>query len=75
MRQRNRLQPGHGFDFESRRSFLKNAGSGFGSLALTGLLSEQGILKSAGAEEDGLEARQPHFVPKAKSIIWLFMPG
>ncbi len=76
MRPRNRLQPGHGFDFESRRSFLKNAGSGFGSVALTGLLSEQGILKSAVAEEEeGLEARQPHFVPKAKSIIWLFMPG
>ena len=76
MRPRNRLQPGHGFDFKSRRSFLKNAGSGFGSVALTGLLSEQGILKSAVAEEEeGLEARQPHFVPKAKSIIWLFMPG
>jgi hypothetical protein len=76
MKRKKTIQPGSAFDFEARRAFLKNAGSGFGSLALTGLLSEQGILKSAGAEEeDGLEARKPHFIPKAKSIIWLFMPG
>nr|WP_261342947.1 DUF1501 domain-containing protein [Gimesia algae] len=76
MRRKNKFPSGSAFHFEARRAFLKNAGSGFGSLALTGLLSEQGILKSAGAEEEeGLEARKPHFVPKAKSIIWLFMPG
>ncbi|WP_417391021.1 DUF1501 domain-containing protein [Gimesia sp.] len=76
MRRKNSIQSGLPFNFEARRAFLKNAGSGFGSLALTGLLSEQGILNSAGAEvEEGLEAREPHFVPKAKSIIWLFMPG
>lgn len=76
MKRKKPLQSGSAFNFEARRAFLKNAGSGFGSLALTGLLSEQGILKSAGAdEEEGLEARKPHFAPKAKSIIWLFMPG
>jgi hypothetical protein len=65
------------FEFRSRRAFLKNAGLGCGSLALTGLLGEQGLLSSAGAAtQPGLMGSQaPHFAPKAKSIIWLFMPG
>ena len=68
--------PGRPFDFQARRSFLKNAGLGFGSLALTGLLKEQGVLNSADAADKGvLQVKQPHFAPKAKSIIWLFMPG
>ncbi|MFH1300748.1 MAG: DUF1501 domain-containing protein [Planctomycetota bacterium] len=76
MSERTSIQPGRAFDFQARRSFLKNAGLGFGSLALTGLLKEQGVLNSAGAADEGdLQVKQPHFVPKAKSIIWLFMPG
>ncbi|MEO2032325.1 MAG: DUF1501 domain-containing protein [Planctomycetaceae bacterium] len=65
------------FDFESRRHFLRNAALGSGSLALTSLLGEQGLLSSAdaGAETQLMRPRQPHFEAKAKSIIWLFMPG
>ena len=65
------------FDFRSRRAFLKNAGLGCGSLALTGLLGEQGLLSTAdGAPHTGsAQTKGPHFAPKAKSIIWLFMPG
>src|SRR5213592_2683859 len=51
----------------SRRRFLQQAGLGCGSLALTALLHQEGLLAA--------EARQPHFAPKAKSIIWLFMTG
>lgn len=71
------------FDFHARRRFLRQAGLGAGSLALTSLLSDQGLLSSRAAESPSvdaerpqlLETRQPHFAPKAKSIIWLFMPG
>ena len=51
----------------SRRRFLQTAGSGFGALALASLLHEQ----SAGQER----ARAPHFAPKVRSVIWLFMNG
>ena len=52
----------------TRRQLLGQAACGFGSLALTGLLSE-----TAMAESSALAARQPHFAPKAKRIIFIFM--
>ena len=69
-----------GFD-PSRRRFLRRAGNGFGMLALAGLLEEQGLLAKAGAADtanrllDPMAARSPHFEPKAKHVIWLFMNG
>ncbi len=64
------------FDFQSRRMFLKHAGLGCGTLALTNMLSEQGLLSTAEAKPARLmQPRQPHFAPKAKRVIWLFMPG
>ena len=69
------------FDFRSRRSFLKNAGLGCGSLALMKLLQDQQLLSQALAKSATANAQaavsqlQPHFAPKAKSVIWLFMPG
>ena len=60
------------FNFDSRRSFLRNAGLGCGSLALTSLLSDEGLLSSVNASD---EPRARHFAPTAKSVIWLFMPG
>jgi Protein of unknown function (DUF1501) len=49
-----------------RRDFLKRAGGGLGWLAFADLL--------AGASAAG-GPRGPHFAPKAKSVIWLFMEG
>lgn len=65
------------FDFHSRRHFLRNAGLGCGSLALISLLKQEGIVSNAAAAEEPrlMQPRKPHFAPKAKSIIWLFMPG
>ena len=51
----------------SRRRFLQSAGSGLGSLALASLLHEQTSAQSA--------PRQPHFAPKVRCVIWLFMTG
>ena len=51
------------FDFESRRSFLRNAALGSGSLALTSLLSDQGLVSGAHAETEThlMQPPQPHF--------------
>ncbi|MGY8766917.1 MAG: DUF1501 domain-containing protein [Pirellulales bacterium] len=69
--------PNNNFDFQSRRSFLRNAGLGCGSLALASLLNDEGLLSPATAAEAPrlMQPRAPHFAPKAKSVIWLFMPG
>jgi hypothetical protein len=56
----------------SRRTFLTDIGLGFGSLALGAMLQRDGYGRDgAWAPPDG----QPHFTPKAKSVIWLFMNG
>ena len=56
----------------SRRSFLADTGMGFTGLALSAMLHRDGIAREgAWSPPDGL----PHFAPKAKSVIWLFMIG
>ena len=56
----------------SRRSFLQEAGLGFGSLALAGLLQGE----SSGDQAAGpLALKAPQFPAKVKSIVWLFMTG
>src|SRR4051794_11360215 len=54
----------------SRRALLRQTACGFGSLALAGLASEQAV-----AARNPLAARPPHFAPRAKRIIFLFMQG
>ncbi|MHC5539108.1 DUF1501 domain-containing protein, partial [Singulisphaera rosea] len=51
----------------SRRGFLQRAGGGFLGVALGALLAESGEI------EDSLLG--PHFTPRAKSVIFLFMCG
>ena len=57
----------------SRRQMLRNASAGFGALALHGLLG----LESRGAihSQGPLSPKQPHFKPKARRVIFLFMHG
>jgi len=52
----------------SRRDLLTRAGKGFGALALASLLEQEATAAATGA-------RPPHFAPKAKSVIFLFMHG
>ncbi|HEY7314186.1 MAG TPA: DUF1501 domain-containing protein [Gemmataceae bacterium] len=60
----------------TRRQFLAQAGGGLGVLALADMLQAP-----AGAAEDEPRSnaaygpRQPHFAPRAKALIWLFMEG
>ncbi|MFT4688397.1 MAG: DUF1501 domain-containing protein [Verrucomicrobiia bacterium] len=53
-----------------RRSFLTRSGLGFGGLALSSLLA-----RDSAASHAPLITGRPHFAPKAKSVIWLFMRG
>lgn len=53
----------------SRRDALRCMGAGFGSLAMSALLAED-----AGAKGP-LAVRDPHFAPRAKRVIMLFMFG
>jgi hypothetical protein len=57
---------------KSRRDFLRNAGSGLGAFALASMLDQDGWGATA---VDPLAPKKPHFKPKAKSVIWLFMEG
>ena len=54
----------------TRREALRATGCGFGAVALAGLLADE-----AGAAANPLAARAPHFAPRAKRIIFLFMQG
>ncbi len=62
-----------------RRSFLRNAGGGFGMLALTAMLAEEGLLHgeagAASASLNPLAPRKPHRAARAERIIYLFMAG
>src|SRR3954465_6889890 len=61
----------------SRRKMLQLTGGGFGALALRSLLAGDRLLASptAGPAANPLAPRAPHFAPKAKSVIFLFMYG
>jgi len=56
----------------NRRQALATSACGFGQLALTGLLGNS--ICSAGVVNP-LAARQTHFAPRARRIIFLFMQG
>ena len=51
----------------SRRSMLQSCAMGFGGLAFSALSKE--------ASASPLAAKQPHFTPRAKNVIFLYMDG
>src|SRR5918911_1638429 len=55
----------------SRRAILRQAACGFGTLGLTGLLSDL----SAAEPANPFAPKPPHFAAKAKRVIFLFMHG
>ncbi len=60
-----------------RREFLWQTGAGFGAVALSSMLDDTFFESTASAatKANPLAAKPPHFAPKAKSIIFLFMYG
>lgn len=55
------------------RSALHSSGLGFGAMALAAMLARDARSESPAGYEP--PTGQPHFAPKAKSVIWLFMNG
>ena len=74
--------PAPGFCHRTRREFLWEAGGGFTGLAMTGLLSLDRFFATpalaagvASPAANPLAPKKPHFAPKARSVIFLFMYG
>ncbi len=63
----------------SRRDLLGRGGMGFGALAFAGLLGERALGAADGDDRGGsirpLAPRSPHFAPRAKHVIHLFLNG
>jgi hypothetical protein len=59
----------------SRRWFLKDCGVGLGAMALGELMREGGHAADLPATTDPMAPKSPHFAPKAKRVIFLFMAG
>jgi hypothetical protein len=57
----------------ARRWFLKECGVGLGAIALGELAGARPALAAAAANP--LAPKQPHFRPRAKNVIFLFMAG
>jgi hypothetical protein len=69
-----------------RRDFLADLGLGFTGLTLGSMLHEDGIARAADAAADSHLASEtiaeherptgrPHFPPKARAVIWIFLSG
>jgi len=56
----------------SRRDFLRNAGCGFGAVALSAMMGNTSLMANSA---NPVAAKIPHLLGKAKSVIWLFMEG
>jgi hypothetical protein len=61
--------------FSTRREFLKRSGLGFGTVGLAGVMKSAGLASHVLDTKSPLAERPPHFAPKAKRIIHLFMNG
>ncbi len=59
----------------SRRSFLSQAGGGFGMVAFASLLADNPVGQAAENFAASDKNPAPHFSPRVKRVIWLFMHG
>jgi hypothetical protein len=55
----------------NRRWFIEQCGIGMGALALNHLVGRSGLAQGV----NPLAPKKPHFTPKAKNVIYLFMAG
>src|SRR5262245_520404 len=60
----------------TRRHFFSRCALGLGGIALASLLNERKLFGvDSTALPNPMAPKQPHFVPRAKNIIYLFMAG
>ncbi|MGD9648495.1 MAG: DUF1501 domain-containing protein [Pirellulales bacterium] len=77
------VQPRRKISPVSRRAFLADCGMGFAGLAMAAMLQREGVVRAADSANTGTAAEpawsppdgRPHFAPRAKNVIWLFMLG
>jgi uncharacterized protein (DUF1501 family) len=71
------MHPNQQHILQSRRDFLATSASGIGMLAVASLLKQEGLLAAEGAQgaANPLAPRAPHFAPKAKSCIFIYLEG
>src|SRR5436305_13427094 len=69
----SKSESGHKCRGITRRSFLADTGMGFTGLALGAMLFRDGVARAdaAAATPHG----RPHFPPRARSVIWIFLCG
>ena len=63
---------------ETRREFLVRSAQGLGTLALASLLGQNRLISGAEPSVDSVwrgALDAPHFVPRAKRIIYLYQAG
>ena len=58
-----------------RRSFLTSTGMGFAGLAMGAMLAQDGVLRADAVADWQAPDGRPHRVPRAQSVVWLFMNG
>jgi Protein of unknown function (DUF1501) len=61
--------------FPTRRAFLSDMGLGFTGLALGAMLHRDGHVRANDLAKWLPPDGKPHFAPKAKSVIWVFLSG
>jgi hypothetical protein len=59
----------------ARRSFLAGSGLSLGSMALSSLLASEARPPQTGVPHWQGVLNPPHFAPRAKRVIWLYMAG
>lgn len=59
----------------TRREFLTRAAGGCGAIALHAMLASEIAAETSVAKDDPLASKTPHFEPKAKRVIFLYMTG
>lgn len=57
----------------ARRWFMQQCGVGLGSVAMTSMLAQASAAMPS--VDDAVAQPKPHFLPKAKNVIFLFMAG
>ncbi len=59
----------------SRRQFLYNSACSIGSVALMSMLQKEGLLAADDSSVNPLAVKKPHFPPRAKNCIFIFLAG
>lgn len=60
---------------QERRNFLATSASGIGTLALASLMQQDRVLAAEDSLVNPLAPKPPHFAPKAKNCIYIYMAG